>query len=67
MLNKLKVMGNSTFIYVHWAFNSRKIIKKLPIYMWPMFTHVHPRVNYEYTKIELEVNLNLTKSELKVN
>jgi len=38
--------------------------------MWPMFTHVHPRVNYEYTKIELEVNLNLTKrieSELKVN
>jgi len=30
----------------------------------PMCTQ---RVNYEYTKTELEVNLNLTKNELKVS
>jgi hypothetical protein len=42
MLNKLKIMGNSTFIYTHWAYSS----KKLPIYMWPMFTHVRPCVAY---------------------
>jgi hypothetical protein len=32
VLNKLKVMMNSTYIYTHWAFNS--------IYMGPMFTYV---------------------------
>jgi hypothetical protein len=40
MLNKLKVMGNSTSIYTPWAPNIRKFIKKLPIYMWPMFIHM---------------------------
>jgi hypothetical protein len=30
MLNILKVMKNSTFIYTHWASSSRE---KLPIYM----------------------------------
>jgi len=29
MLNKLKIMENSIFIYTHWAYSSRK----LPIYM----------------------------------
>ncbi len=44
VLNKLKVMGNSTFIYNPWAPSSREFLKKLPMYMW---THVHPCVNYE--------------------
>jgi hypothetical protein len=47
MLNKLKVMGNYTFICTLWAFNSRKFLKKLSIYMWPMCINVHPCVNYE--------------------
>jgi hypothetical protein len=28
MLNRLKVMGNSTFIYTHWAPSSRNLFKK---------------------------------------
>jgi ATP adenylyltransferase/5',5'''-P-1,P-4-tetraphosphate phosphorylase II len=40
LLNKLKVMGNSTFIYTYMAFSSRKFLKKLLTYMWPMCTHV---------------------------
>ncbi len=47
MLNKLKVMKNSTYIYTPWAPSLRKLLKKLPIYMWPMCAHVHPCVNYE--------------------
>ncbi len=51
VLNKLKVMGNSTFIYTYWAHSLRKFLKKLPTYMcthvWPMWTHVYPCVNYE--------------------
>lgn len=35
MLNKLKVMRNPTSIYIHWAFNLKKFLKKLPIHMWP--------------------------------
>ncbi len=42
MLNRLNVMCNSISIYTHWALNSKKLFKKLPTYMWPMFTHVHP-------------------------
>jgi len=34
--------------------------------MWPMFTHVHPRVNYEWTKTRLKMNLNLFKTELRI-
>jgi hypothetical protein len=33
MLNKLKVMGNLTFIYTNWAPSSKEKFKKLPIYM----------------------------------
>jgi hypothetical protein len=40
VVNKLKVMGNFTFISIDWALSSRKFSKKLPTYMWPMFTHV---------------------------
>jgi hypothetical protein len=39
-LNRLKIMEISTFIYTPWAFKSRNFFKKLPIYMWPMCTHV---------------------------
>ncbi len=45
MLNKLKAMGNPTFIY--WALNLRKIFKKNSTCMWPMSTHVYPWVNYK--------------------
>ncbi len=40
MLNKLKVMKSSIFIYIHWAPNSNKFFKKILIHMWPMFTHM---------------------------
>jgi hypothetical protein len=40
VLNKLKVMGDFTFIYTPWAPNSKEFVKKPLIYMWPMFTHV---------------------------
>jgi hypothetical protein len=67
VLNKLKVMRNFMSICAHWAPSSKKFFKKFPIYMWLMFTHVHPCVNYEWTKTQLKVNLNLIKSELKIN
>ncbi len=46
VLNKLKVMSDFAFIYTHWALGSRKLLKKLPTYMWPMFTHVWPMLIY---------------------
>jgi len=67
MLNKLKVMKNVIPIYIHWAFGSKRFLKKLSTYMCPMFTHVHTCVNYEWIKTQLGMNWNLTKSELKVN
>ncbi len=39
VLNILK--ESYIFIYTLSAPNSKKFSKKLPIYMWPMFTHVH--------------------------
>ncbi len=42
VLNKLKVMRNSTSIYTHYALNLKKVLKKIPIYMWFMFAHVCP-------------------------
>ncbi len=33
MLNKLKVIGNYTFMYTPWAPSSRKLTNKLSIYM----------------------------------
>ncbi len=50
MLNRLKVMKNFISIYTQWAPSSRKFLKKLPIYIWPMFAHVRPCVNYGWTK-----------------
>jgi hypothetical protein len=40
MLNRLKVMENSTSIYTHWAPSSLNL----------HVAHVHPRVNYEWIK-----------------
>jgi hypothetical protein len=66
VLNKLNVMKNYIFIYNLWASTSKKFIKKLPIYMWPMFTHVRQSVNYEWikdsTESELKFNYKCTKS-----
>jgi len=47
VLNKLKVLKNSTSIYTHWAPSSK------PIYMWFMFTHV-------WTMNKLKFNLKWT-------
>jgi hypothetical protein len=41
VLNKLNVMGNSTFIYSPWAFSSKKFLKKFSNLLLP---HVHPCV-----------------------
>jgi len=38
------VMKNPTFILTHLALGSRKFPKKIPIYMWPTFTHACPCV-----------------------
>jgi hypothetical protein len=60
VLNKLKVMGNSTFIYNRWAFSSKEFLKKLPMYMWSMFSHVwtmnEVKLNQEWIKIWLKLN-----------
>jgi hypothetical protein len=41
VLNKLKVIKNSTSIYTHWALDLRKLFKKLSIYIClPMGTNV---------------------------
>jgi hypothetical protein len=45
VLNKLKLIWDSTFIYTHYASNSKNFLKKLSTYMWPMFIHV--RTNSE--------------------
>jgi len=47
VLNILRVVNNSTSINTHWTSSSKKFINKFSIYMWPMFTHVHPCVNYK--------------------
>ncbi len=60
-LNILKVMGNFSFI-TYWAPRSRNFLKKLPTYMWLTFTHVHPFVNYEWTKTQLWMNWKLIKN-----
>jgi len=46
VLNRLKIIWDSTSIYTNWAPSSRKFLKKFPTYMWPMFTYVHPRVTH---------------------
>ncbi len=56
VLNKLKAMGNSTFIYTPWELSSKKFIKELPIYKWPMFTHVWTmnelRLNWKWIRLD---------------
>jgi len=64
MLSKLKVTWDSSFIYTHWALSSRKLFRKLPTYMWPMFIHVWPMSIHVGTN---NMNYELIKSELKVN
>ncbi len=44
MLNILQVVWDSTSIYIHGKPSKKKELKKLPYYMWAMFTHVHPCV-----------------------
>jgi hypothetical protein len=56
VLNKLKVMGNSTSISTHWAFNSKMFFKKILIYMWPMFTHVHLMCTRVWIMNEIKLN-----------
>jgi hypothetical protein len=38
----IKSYGEFYLYYTHWAPNSKKILKKIPIDMWPIFTHVRP-------------------------
>jgi hypothetical protein len=45
VLNRLKVMWDSTSIYTHQTLSLRMFFKKLPTYMWPMF--IHMRINSE--------------------
>ncbi len=54
MLNTLKVMENSTFIYTYWAPSFKKFIKKLSIHMWSIFTHVSPCVAHVYSYVNYE-------------
>jgi hypothetical protein len=41
MLNRLKVMGNPTFMYIHWASSSH-------------VTHVHSHVAHAYACVNYE-------------
>jgi hypothetical protein len=57
LLNKLKIMGNFTFIYTPWAFSSKKFLKKLQSTCdscLPMCVNVHPCVNYGWINIQLK-------------
>jgi hypothetical protein len=47
IVEQTKGCANSTFIYTPWAPSSKTLLKKLSIYMWPMFTHMHPCLNDE--------------------
>jgi hypothetical protein len=67
MLNILKVMYDCTFIHTHWAPSSKSLLKKLPIYMCPMFIHVELIVNYELIENDLKFNWELIINELEVN
>jgi hypothetical protein len=63
VVKRVKVMWDYTSINIHWAFSSKKLFKKLPTYMWPMFTHVWPISIH----VELIINYELIMSELKIN
>jgi hypothetical protein len=68
MLNRLKIMGNFTFIYTHHAFSSKNNFQKNSnlhvAHVWIMSKLIF---NWEWTKTQLRVNFNLIKSELKIN
>ncbi len=50
VLNILKVMWNSIFIYTHWAPSSKKILKNILTYMCgPCPSMWEPIMNYELT------------------
>jgi hypothetical protein len=66
MLNTLKLMGDSILNYTYQALSLKKFYKILPTYMWPMFIHVCPCVNYEWIKIQTKVKKNLINNQLKV-
>jgi hypothetical protein len=77
MLNKLKVMKNSTSIYTPWAPNSNFFWRNFQSTCGPCSpcaptcTHVWTmselRLNWKWTKTQLRVNLHLIKSEMRVN
>jgi hypothetical protein len=71
VLNILHVIENYISIYAPWAPSSMKFFKKLPIYVWPMFTHVWTMneliLNWKWIKIQLRMGLDLIKNELKMN
>jgi hypothetical protein len=61
VLNKLKVMGNFTFIYTYQTFSLRT--SNLHVgHLHPYVAHVYPCVNYELIRNEIKVNKELTKS-----
>jgi hypothetical protein len=48
MFNTLKVMGNPTFIYTHWAFSSHVAhVHAHAAHVHAHVAHVHPCVNHE--------------------
>jgi hypothetical protein len=47
---------NNGQFYLYWAPNFKKILKKLPTHMGPIFAHVCPCVNDEFIKSELKMN-----------
>ncbi len=54
VLNILKVMENSTYIFTYWAPSLRKFLKKLSSHMWPIFTHVDPCMAHVYSYVNYE-------------
>jgi hypothetical protein len=55
MLNILKVMGNSTPIYIHWAFSSNLHVAHVHPCV-PMCTHVWPMSTHVWIMNELKFN-----------
>jgi len=71
VLNRWKIIGNSTSIYTYSTFSSRKFKKKTPnlhvAYVHMCVAHVYPCVNYELSRRELGLNQKWIKNELEVN
>jgi hypothetical protein len=59
MLNELKVMGNSIFVYTHWHLIQEIFFKNFQPTCGPyspMCAHAYPCVNYDQTKTQLNVD-----------